>query len=114
MFKKFIIFIFLLIPYLVLADTYVAGIKTTITRVDSYNNGSAEGHIRILVSQSVAGCEAGYFLESNYKGSDKTLSIALSAFYSNANVIIGGRSGVSWSGSGNTTYCRIHAISVVK
>jgi len=104
----------LFFPYLVLANTYVAGVKTSITRVDSYNNGGAEGHIRILVSTSVAGCEAGYFLEDTYKGIDRTLSIALSAFHSNANVVIGGRSGVSWSGSVNTTYCRIHAISVVK
>jgi hypothetical protein len=110
----FIIFIFLLTPYLVIADTFVAGVKTSITRVDSYNNGNAEGHIRILVSKSVAGCESGYFLKDTNKGIDRTLSTALSAFHSNASVIIAGRSGVSWSGSGSSTYCRIHAISVVK
>ncbi len=113
--KKIIIFYLLVSwPALVFADAYVAGVKTKITTIDSYNYGSVEGDIRILVANSVPGCEAGYYVNSSNTGIDKILSIALSAFHSDANIIIGGRSGIPWSGSGNTTYCKVHAIQIVK
>ena len=96
------------------ADTYVAGVKTKIKTIDSYNHGSVEGDIRIRVAISVPGCEAGYYINSTNAGINKTLSIALSAFHSEADIIIGGRSGLPWSGSSNTTYCKVHAIQIVK
>ncbi len=115
MYKKVLILAALILgPYLACADTFTPGVETTIYRVDSYNNGAAEGDIRILVLKTVSGCESGYFLEGTNKGIDRTLSTALSAFHTNSTVIIGGRSGVSWGGSGSDTYCRVHAISVVK
>ncbi|GAB1623979.1 hypothetical protein AAOGI_40290 [Agarivorans albus] len=96
------------------ANTYVQGVPTTITSVDSYNYGSVEGHIRILVSDTVTGCEAGYFVQDSNTGIDRALSIALSAFHGGAKVVIGGRSGVNWSGSSNPNYCQVHAITLVK
>lgn len=53
MHKKVIIFIFLLTPYLVLADTYLPGVKTSITRVDSYIMGGWS--YSFLLSKPVAG-----------------------------------------------------------
>lgn len=96
-----------------ISDIYVAGIETSIVRVESYTAGSVAGHIRILTSTPVSGCEAGYFLEYASEGLDRTFSLALSAFHSGRKVVIHGRSGVSWSGSGNSSYCRIHSLSIV-
>lgn len=98
----------------VFSGTYVAGIETTIRGINSYNNESAEGDIRILVNDIVSDCESGYFLTSKNIGIDRTLSIALSALHTGSKVIIDGYKGVPWRASKKSTYCEIHAIRIVK
>ncbi|CAH6910864.1 conserved hypothetical protein [Vibrio chagasii] len=96
------------------SSTYVAGTKTTIRGINSYNSENAEGDIRILVNDIVSGCESGYFLTSENVGIGRTLSIALSALHTGSEVVIDGYKGVPWRASKKSTYCEIHAIRIVK
>lgn len=100
--------------FITLADTYVPGTRTTITSVTTYQYGVAAGDVSIKVAKTVAGCESGYFMIAGTEGLKNNLSSALSAFHSNSNIIIGGRSGVSWDATGRTDYCKVHSITLEK
>ena len=91
---------------------YVPGTLTRIKSIDTYHHGAAEGDIRILVYDTVPGCEAGYFIDKSNLGISSALSIALSAFHSNTQVKIGGQSNIDWHGSSNPDYCKVHAITL--
>ncbi|WP_370980212.1 hypothetical protein [Agaribacterium sp. ZY112] len=104
----------LLFPVSVNAATYVSGVSTTITRIDTHHYGKADGDVRISVSDSVPGCESGYFITADSQSIEKALSIALSAYHSGSKVVIGGQSGIQWDGTSRTDYCHVHSISLSK
>lgn len=113
-FAKYIFSLLCLGPSLVFADTYVPGTRTTIIGIDSYNHAGGAGDARIIVKNTVAGCEAGYFILAEDPGVDRSLSLALSAFHTGGEVLIGGRSGIAWSGSSDSRYCKVHGVQLVK
>ena len=115
--KKFIflaIYSLSFVSSICLADAnYISGTETEITNISSYATGGVTGDVRILVKNTVAGCEAGYYVNSDNSGKESILSIALSAFHTNAKVLINAYDSPRWSGSSNN-YCLIEGIDIRK
>ncbi|NVJ60832.1 MAG: hypothetical protein HWE27_10590 [Gammaproteobacteria bacterium] len=92
---------------------YVYGAETTIKRVATFASGSVAGDIIISVDNTVAGCEAGYYVGVNALGKDESLSIALSAFHAGSKVKINGLDTPRWEGS-SSNYCKIESLHIIK
>lgn len=92
---------------------YIKANNTKITQVSTYGPGGVAGDIVVKISSPVASFEGGYYLKNDASGKNETLSIALSAFHSGANIHIHAFDTPRWGGStGN--YCVIEGIHLTK
>ncbi len=113
--KKLFLFIFTISLFTssICSAEYVRGVVTEITNISAYSTGSVTGDIRIVVKDSVTGCQAGYYVNSENPGKSSILSIALSAFHTNTKVLINAYDSPRWSGSSHD-YCLIEGIDLAK
>lgn len=90
---------------------YVSGVTTTIIGISTYGRGSVSGDIRIAVENTVAGCEAGYYMKASSAGLSSSLATALSAFHAGSRIKINAYDDPRWAGS-NANYCEIESITL--
>ncbi len=111
--KKVICTSLLLLSASICQAQYIGGVETVITGVSAYGSGTVTGDVRISVQDTVAGCEAGYYVSSDNSGKPSILSIALSAFHTGSKVKVHGYDFPRWEGS-SKNYCLIEGINLVK
>lgn len=92
---------------------YINGVETTVTGVSSYGSGVVTGDIKVLVANTVTGCEDGYYVDNDNAGKSEILSIALSAFHSGEKVKTNTVDSPRWEGS-SANNCKIEGIHLIK
>jgi hypothetical protein len=88
--------------------------RTKVTWVGAYHASSASGDVLIKVEEPSVSCSAGYLLIEGTLGFNSSLSIALSAFHSNATVEIYAHTAKAWRGSSSSHWCIVEGIHLVK
>jgi len=86
---------------------------TKLSEINSYS-GSIDGDTLIKVDTPHSSCPGGYWLKITDLGFEKNISILLSAFHTQSNLMIRANNESKWPHSPNNAYCRISQIQLFR